>query len=92
MPLRAPGQNHPPKQVGTVRESFSNMCTRTGNCTDGCFELINYRLDKVTGVFLPDKETASEVHVVDLAGVDRHGDKGAAEDATLKAVTRVVDA
>jgi len=92
VPLRAPGQNHPPKQVGTVRESFSNMCTRTGNCTDGCFELINYRLDKVTGVFLPDKETASEVHVVDLAGVDRHGGKGAAEDAALKAVTRVVDA
>ena len=54
--------------------------------------MINYRLDKVTGVFLPDKETASEVHVVDLAGVDRHGGKGAAEDAALKAVTRVVDA
>jgi hypothetical protein len=54
--------------------------------------LINYRLDKVTGVFLPDKETTSEVNVVDQAGVDRHGGKGAAEDAALKAVTRVVDA
>ena len=70
---------------------FSNICTRTGNCIDGCFELIKYRLDKVTGVFLPDKETASEVHVVDLAGVE-HGGKGAAEDAALKAVTRVIDA
>ena len=92
MPLRAPGQNHPAKQVGTVSESFSNICIRMGNSTDGCFELINYRLDKVTGVFLPDKETTSEVHVVDLAGVDRHGGKGAAEDAALKAVTRVIDA
>jgi hypothetical protein len=52
------------------------------------------------GVFLPHRETTARVQIVDFAGVDRSGGAGgktgsggggAAEDAALKALTRVVD-
>ena len=41
--------------------------------------------------FLPEEETFARVQIVDVAPVDR-ADRGAAEDAARKALTRVVDA
>lgn len=41
--------------------------------------------------FLPEQETFARVQIVDVAPVDR-ADRGAAEDAARKALTRVVDA